>query len=1322
MRWKPTRAGIFNVWEYDDQTFEFGDGRLALRGRNGSGKSNALALLFPFVLDGVMSAARMDPMGGGRSMKSLLLGRDDDDRAGRYRYDSGTGYVWMEFSSGESYLTIGIGATATQHRDAEPWFFITAQRVGHDLRLAENDTPLGRRQLEERLAEGSTFTTTADEYRAAVDRRLLGLGARRYRRLIDLLLTLRRPHLAGKLDIEHLSSTLSAGLGELDSALIEDVAHSFDDLDAMQHELEGLAASLAAVERFLPVYRDHIIGVGRQRAQTVVDTQSGVRAVEQSLATANGELTDANETNSTLAASLEEASTTRDRLDTEIETIQLSPAYQSATALAEVRRSTETAAESAGKASTTAQSSATNAQRSADAAAEARSKAEGCAQDVDATVTEWGATARAAGIDAPFSDRDLDDRWAIAVVTERREEVSQVNRLAKRAADATTDAQRAEEHERDCYVRVQDANNEGDTAVSETERQRAELAERRAAWTVQLADVVTALSRLAPDLSAPTLENLWGDPSEATELMIEAAADAEIQAFHDTDRVVGTLDAVTLRAIDAAASAVAAQERLLEELNAERERVATEPNPGPPPNPTRPDAHQEGRSGAPLYVCVDFADHLHKEARAGLEAALGAAGLLDARVTALVDSADVLDATINPGWVRSSLDPSLGDVLVPVPVEGLDAAQITTVLRSIPLDSEIVELGPDGRWRLGPLSGRFSQPEPQFIGHAAREHRRTERLAALDQTIANEHDIVSALRVRHARLLDIRANLTEARRTQPPTGSLADAVGRLRKWASVVTEREATYATAKADAATKLQLADTTSTELHRAATRLRLPTDTDALRRVDELLRDCDNHRRHLLSARTTLTIAQGALERADESSQRSRARADEDLMAAAAAEKYALAESARYEQLRSNVGGDAQRAIQALADARRRRTAIASTIQTITTSLGDNSRELATLTERIAQLDHRTTELGIELISAEQNFLVICSSEVAELLTLEGVEPGSDPRTAARRLLAATERPPGDATNRMEKAYREILLDGLRAGHDPSMPKLDGVDVVRVGTVDGDVPIGTLARELRDEHERIGQLLTKQEREIFETHLLTRVGDALRQLMLDADAFEHRINEEMAKVPTESGMVVELRWEVSGDEPGLRDPVQTLRTAPELLGPDRRDALREFLMQRIANLRNSDPGRSFAETLTAALDYRSWHDFALYARFSNGRRQRVTRTFYRGLSGGEAATLLHLPLFAAAAAQYSNGTLSGPRLIALDEAFVGIDDKMRSRLMGLLTQLDLDVILTSHEFWGFYDTVPSLVLYDLLRRPPAPGVFAQRFDWTAETHPAVS
>ena len=99
-RWRPARAGIRNIWEYDDQIFDFADGRLVLRGANGSGKSNALALLVPFLLDGVMAAYRMDSLSGGRSMKTLLLCLAEDERSNRFRHEQRTGYVWLEFQRG----------------------------------------------------------------------------------------------------------------------------------------------------------------------------------------------------------------------------------------------------------------------------------------------------------------------------------------------------------------------------------------------------------------------------------------------------------------------------------------------------------------------------------------------------------------------------------------------------------------------------------------------------------------------------------------------------------------------------------------------------------------------------------------------------------------------------------------------------------------------------------------------------------------------------------------------------------------------------------------------------------------------------------------------------------------------------------------------------------------------------------------------------------------------------------------------------------------------------------------------------------------------
>ncbi|MEU9361612.1 hypothetical protein AB0D35_26360 [Streptomyces sp. NPDC048301] len=51
-RFRLHHAGIQNVWQYDEQEFAFGEGRLLLRGKNGAGKSKALEMLLPYLLDG----------------------------------------------------------------------------------------------------------------------------------------------------------------------------------------------------------------------------------------------------------------------------------------------------------------------------------------------------------------------------------------------------------------------------------------------------------------------------------------------------------------------------------------------------------------------------------------------------------------------------------------------------------------------------------------------------------------------------------------------------------------------------------------------------------------------------------------------------------------------------------------------------------------------------------------------------------------------------------------------------------------------------------------------------------------------------------------------------------------------------------------------------------------------------------------------------------------------------------------------------------------------------------------------------------------------
>jgi hypothetical protein len=91
-RWQPLRLGLVDLFYYDQEEFALRDGRLLLRGNNGTGKSKVLALTVPFLLDGDLSAHRVEPDAdpNKRMEWNLLLG-------GEHPNDERLGYAWMEF-------------------------------------------------------------------------------------------------------------------------------------------------------------------------------------------------------------------------------------------------------------------------------------------------------------------------------------------------------------------------------------------------------------------------------------------------------------------------------------------------------------------------------------------------------------------------------------------------------------------------------------------------------------------------------------------------------------------------------------------------------------------------------------------------------------------------------------------------------------------------------------------------------------------------------------------------------------------------------------------------------------------------------------------------------------------------------------------------------------------------------------------------------------------------------------------------------------------------------------------------------------------------
>lgn len=269
-RWRPLRIGLVDLFHYDVEEFWFRDGRLLLRGNNGTGKSKVLALTLPFLLDGDLSARRVEPDGdpGKRMEWNLLLG-------GRHPHPERLGYTWIEFgrldeTTGEPHFrTLLCGLKAVAGRGiARHWFAVTDQRIGAGLDLFDaTGTALSRDRLAEAVAGHGMVHDTAKTYRRAVDEALFGLGERRYGALVDLLIQLRQPQLSKRPSEAALSRALTEALPPMDQAVVADAAEAFRSLDEEKEELWATREAEAASSGFLDHYRRYARIASRRRAR-----------------------------------------------------------------------------------------------------------------------------------------------------------------------------------------------------------------------------------------------------------------------------------------------------------------------------------------------------------------------------------------------------------------------------------------------------------------------------------------------------------------------------------------------------------------------------------------------------------------------------------------------------------------------------------------------------------------------------------------------------------------------------------------------------------------------------------------------------------------------------------------------------------------------------------------------------------------------------------------------------------------------------------------------------------------------------------------------
>ncbi|MFE8013944.1 TIGR02680 family protein [Streptomyces antibioticus] len=1347
-RWQPHRAGIINVWRYYDETFAFHQGRLLLRGQNGSGKSKALELLLPFLFDASLRPNRLSTFGGSeRTMHWNLLG---EGASGKTR----VGYVWMEFrrlGDDGAERWFGCGArlqasvhTSTVHAD----YFTTASRIAHPagmLLVNEAGQPLTRAALAEALGDRGEVHASASDHRAAVRRELFtGMGEQRYESLLSALLQLRQPKLSERLDPSLLSTLLSRALPPLGEGEIAELAEGFERLDRQREHLKRLDEEVTAAETVASRQRAYARRVLRAGSATLISATTEMDDLTRAARRSAGELEQALTERESAQARQDEQRLRAHALEETVEGLRASDAYRQGEELDRLRRRTDEATAVAARQRAAAQTARTGAEEDLGLAAEAADRARTVGEHAREAAEEARRAARAAGMesvhhevrtllgtdaapDLPAAPGHRDGgpppMGASGTCTAGENGARRARGLLRgavtaRRRQAALVTEAIDEHDRAVRDRkaAESLLEEARARLTEAITMRREAAE---AWNTALATQAERLLAWAGECAELRI-------ADVGELVAAAAAEAEVTAL--VDAAARPLE----RGIAAAeATARASREELRAghgRLEEDIRRLAGETDLPPPPPATRTTV-RTATAGAPLWRLVAFRAGVPLSVQAAVEAALEASGLLDAWVSPYDGIAlPGHDTRAEAALAVPVSGPSLLEVLgpeddIPVPVD-----TVIRILAGVAYGSTLpgghpAAVSADGAWRLALATGSWGKPEPAHIGALARQRARQRRIRELTERVSESTASLAALDD-HLHGLGARRDRLDADRAVRPDHRELDA---RRRDGDRAEERVAARDDAVRDAAARLarceDMAAGALRTLSRRAAEHGLPTDRG---RLHELSRDLDGFRDAAdswVDARLAAAAAADRAHRIAAQASRSRRAAEEQSENAAAAEAEAAGLTARLEAVEATVGEDYRQIVARVAEAR-------DELRRCREEAGRTADLLLHLEGRIGGLratsgqDAERRELAVAARDrAAHRFRHLCLVGLAEDA---GITPELDAGDGAKATLDAARataatwpavphapRNLGDAATRLSEAVhdaRQCL--GSRADLD-----LEPDDDIQMFTASLDgIRTGAtgLLTTLTEERDRSRDDITTAERSLFDQILTGDIRRHLAARIRRAGELVDRMNGHLERVRTASDVAVQLVWDVRPELPeGTRTARQLLLKDPGRVDERDREALHAFFRARIEEAKGSDTAASWEEQLGEVLDYTAWHRFTVRLDRANGAGwQPLTKKLHGALSGGEKAIALHLPLFAAVAAHYE-AVPSAPRLILLDEVFVGVDSVNRGQVFALLTALDLDLMITSDHEWCTYGELPGIAIHQLLTDGDDDAVTSARFVW---------
>lgn len=1357
--WQLNRIGLLDFWYYDEQEFDFLDGRMLLRGANGSGKSVTMQSFIPLLLDGNMRPERLDPFGSrARKMENYLL-EEGDDREER------TGYLYMELKRMDSntYVNIGIGIRARKGKKLDTWYFCVTdgRRIGKNLFLykdVQNKITCTKQELRNRIGEGGRVMETQGEYAQCVNRLLFGFETmEEYQEMIELLIQLRTPKLSKDFKPTVINEILSRSLQTLSEDDLRPMSEAIENMDSLKTNLDTLNESVRAAGQIEKTYNQYNEIVLYDKALLYTHSAQDCKKLESKAKERRLRreecirlLGEAKEHYEDLKQEEEVLRKEEDSLkDSDAAKLKQQELLLERDKEAEECRAAEKAKQEQDKKD-----------RYRDTEAKCRAQQqqnEMTWKDVEEHLEEMEEVLA----DIPFDEfaflkKELTEEpekeygfeshiQLLGEYTDRVEkgaEALQRERSCQEGYDRKLlelDQCRGkqEQKERECRqyaTLLQDTKDELIEKFYQWEKNNSQLhladeVKQKVARGIEQYRFGTDFSEIR-DFGKATF---YRKESELTHMLQEG--ERQRQLLFEEYRQIS------------------------EKLEEWRGQKDPEPEHGEAVEKNRRLLQEKGIPFLQFYKTIDFGEQLSEEQASHVEEALLSMGVLDALIVPAEYREQILH--LDPGvcdrYIFSDVAHVKQNIQALLEVDNaendiLRYQSVANILSAIgiqengqpegngnPEENASTWVAAGGGYRIGILEGTTTgEYKARYIGVRARERFRMGEIARLEQQAA-----------------ELKAQLEQAE------GGIAQNKENIallqQEWKQFPQDTDLKAAAKEyADRSYELELMNRQLEKLREELQQIKKELEQLQLQ-VRELCSKCyltarldvfTQAKRDLATYKELLSKVQlghghfcnGILYK--QTLEENLESIDVDLEAI----RYELGQTQRkvqeieasllsvrkqlqltdYNQIKERL----DHCLKRLGELPKEREEAASA-----QTHWENEKEHCESEMQQQELDyqralHKCRRLEqafraeYQLGYVERSFVInddmedqagkVCSMLAGKFGNKKQVDLQGGLQEAYHQnrgyLL--------DYQLTMQTLFEEENEEG--AFYDVSLSRIDIAAKYRGATV----RFPELITRLREDAEEQEHLLNDKDRELFEDILANTISKKIRAKIHSSKRWVGKMNQLMDSMHTSSGLKLSLNWKNKRAEKeeqlDTRELVELLSKDAEIMREEEVDKLSLHFRSKISEARkiteDGNSVQSFHAVMREVLDYRKWFEFTLECQKTGEKKKELTDRVFFTFSGGEKAMAMYVPLFSAVVAKYAGAREDAPRLISLDEAFAGVDETNIRDMFRLMVECRFNFMINSQVLWGDYDTVPGLAIYQLLRPENAKFVTVIEYIWNGK------